>query len=459
MKRNVFERSANRNNGNNVANCNAGGNLNNNNANNGNYCAPDCVARPESHGSPEASSPATQRKEPPSRGADLEQLRDGRAPGPRAGGASGLPIIDLEDVIGYDALLESALMCLHGVMWKGGVSWFYLHLEEQVGRLCDELHAGTYVPRPCGEFRITYPKPRKISATAFRDRVVQRSYNDRVIYPCMSRSWIYDNYACQTGKGTDFARNRMRCHLERHLRDHGMEGGIGVVDVHGYYDHMLHSVANARFAAKCPPWAAEFARKTFEHQYSHDRRIKTNLRHDTLSWPGEGDRGFFAGSQLVQIAGVDYLDPIDHFVKERLGTRGYGRYMDDLVLVHEDMDYLRDCQQAIAERMRRIGLEAHPRKTKIIPFGHPFTFLGFDYGVRRGRVSMLVNPKKVKAQRRHMQALARLVRRGRMPPEDFLQSLACMLEHDGKGATAELVCRMRDYGETLLCAALRDRSN
>lgn len=46
MARNVFERSANRTNGNNVANVNAGGNVNNNNARNGNSCAPDYVARP-----------------------------------------------------------------------------------------------------------------------------------------------------------------------------------------------------------------------------------------------------------------------------------------------------------------------------------------------------------------------------------------------------------------------------
>ena len=44
MTRNVFERSANRTNGNNVANCNTTCNLNNNNANNGNFCAPDRVS-------------------------------------------------------------------------------------------------------------------------------------------------------------------------------------------------------------------------------------------------------------------------------------------------------------------------------------------------------------------------------------------------------------------------------
>ena len=42
---NVCRRSANLSNANNVWNVNSSGNVNNNNANNGNYCAPDCIMK------------------------------------------------------------------------------------------------------------------------------------------------------------------------------------------------------------------------------------------------------------------------------------------------------------------------------------------------------------------------------------------------------------------------------
>lgn len=45
VAQNVFERSANRSNGYNVAYVNSSGNVNNNNARNGNRCAPDYVTR------------------------------------------------------------------------------------------------------------------------------------------------------------------------------------------------------------------------------------------------------------------------------------------------------------------------------------------------------------------------------------------------------------------------------
>lgn len=438
--RNVFERSANRNNGNNVAYCNAGGNLNNNNASNGNYCAPDCVARPDTQGLPLEIHPATQRKEPPSCLARGEQLGENRASGPRAGGASGLPAIDIEDVIGYDALMESARKCTGGTIWKGGVSWFWLHADEEVSKLCDELHDGTYRPRPCREFEVTHPKRRPISAIAFRDRVVQRSYNDNVIYPLMSRRWIYDNCACQKGKGTDFACRRIACHLERHVKAHGTAGHVLQVDVRGYYAHMLHSVVDRRFAEMLPPWAAEFAREALTSQYG-------------------GDRGYRPGSQMVQIAGVDYLDPLDHAIKERMGIRGYVRYMDDLVLVHADEAYLRACLEDITSRLADVGLEPHPTKTHIMRVTDTVTFLGYDWRVMPdGHLRRLVRPDKVKEQRRHVRGLARRVSSGRMGEPDYRQALVCMLEHDGKGDSPRLVDRMNDYGETLLCAALRDRS-
>ena len=432
--RNVFQRSPNRSNGNNVAYVNASGNVNNNNAVNANYVAPDCVPKTGLCGSPAGTPPATQRKEPPSGGPGRGQHGGVHASIPGDGGASAAPT--LEDAIGYDALLESAQACFKNVLWKDSVAYFMLHMNELVGELCDELHAGTYRQRKCYEFPITSPKPRWISAAAFRDRVVQRSFNDHVIYPVMSRSWIRDNYACQEGKGTDDGMNRLLCHLERHVRRHGMKGWVGVIDVHGYYDHLIHAEVNARFESKLPDFAHEFAVNTLEFQY-----------------PGEV--GYHPGSQLVQIAGVDYLDPVDHFVKERLGIKGYSRYMDDIVMVHEDRDYMEACMGVITDKMAALGLSPNPKKTRVQHISETITFLGFDYHVRDGSVYRLVTPAKVKEQRRRLRRRAKLVRDGRMSTEDYLASLQCMLAHDAKGASTDLVERMERYGKMVLEGAMR----
>lgn len=436
--RNVFERSANRSNPNNVAYCNSSGNLNNNAAINGNFVAPDCVAKPGTNALPSETTPATQRKEPQSCGVIREPLGDAER---RARGLAAPPTSPaLEDAIGYDALLGSAGKCYSGVLWKDSAAWFYLHEAEAAARLCDALHDGTYAARECRTFETTYPKPRTISSVAFRDRVVQRSFNDNVLYPLMSRSWVYDNYACQTGKGTDFGMRRMRRHLERHIRDHGEVGGIAQIDVKGYYASLLLSVIRDRFRGKMPDFATDFAMQVIESQGNHR--------------PGDRDnpeaRGIYAGSQTSQIAGVDYLDPIDHLIKEGLGIRGYGRYMDDMVLIHEDMAHLEACLAIIVERLAALGLTAHPRKTALRPLAKGFTFLGFDYRVRGGHVRMYVTKAKAKDQRRRLQGRARLVRKGIMTRADYLESLGDMLAHDAKGDSQALLRNLEDYALQLI---------
>lgn len=88
---------------------------------------------------------------------------------------------------------------------------------------------------------------------SFRDRVYQRSLNDVGIYPAMTKGFIYDNAACQKGKGADFARNRFKCHLQRYYRKHGCDGYILKMDVRGYYPNMRHDVAKAVFQEKLDP--------------------------------------------------------------------------------------------------------------------------------------------------------------------------------------------------------------
>ena len=326
-----------------------------------------------------------------------EQRREGRAPAPSGSGASAPPTI--EDVIGYEALWDSMEKCRKGVMWKGSVASFCLNAPVEIARLCDELHDGTYMPRRPKRFTVTYPKRREIVGIAFRDRVVQRSYNDVVIYPCMSRSWIYDNYACQKGKGTDFARDRMRAHLERHVRRHG-PGFALTVDIRGYYDHLLYEVMGERFYQKCPRWAASFACRTIRDQYG-----------------GDG-QGVNPGSQLVQIAGVDYLDHVDHMIKERLRVRGYGRYMDGLVLIGDTDVQLGWWLHEIRRELSCVGLETHPTKTRIVPLSKGFRFLGFDYRVdAHCRVVMTLAPENVKAMRRRVSRLWELERSGQRPQD------------------------------------------
>ena len=342
--------------------------------------------------------------------------------GPPVGtcGGHGVVVPTPEDVIGYDALWESAMLCMRGVRWKGSVASFELNMSEQVGKLCDQLHDGTYRPMAPTCFKVHSPKERDIVGIRFRDRVYQRSLNDNCVYPMMSPSWIYDNCACQEGKGTDFARGRLVAHVEREMRSSGAVPHVLMADVKGYYPNMRHDVTEDVFQRYLPDWAFERVRDILRQQYP-------------------GDVGYNPGSQLVQIAGVSVLSELDHVLKEGMHAKRYVRYMDDMRIVSHDVGFLLDIMDCIAGYLRDIGFELNARKTLIRPLRRAVPFCGFDFVVRNRRVLMFLHGDSVRRMRRRVGRLARLEARGERPPGTAEQSYLGWRAHAAKGCSTRLL--------------------
>lgn len=298
-----------------------------------------------------------------------------------------------------------------------------LTLPEQTLKLSEELNNGTYVEKPKKEFTVTAPKERQIVSIAFRDRVYQRSLNDNAIYPAVSKSLIYDNCACQKGKGTDFARNRLECHMQRFIRKHGLDGYILKLDVRHYYDSMRHSVAKEEFSKHLSGEPLERAIIVLD------------------SYPG--DVGYNPGSQMIQIAGISVLNGIDHFIKEKLRVKHYLRYMDDMILIGENEETLKSWWKEIAEKMAEIGFELHEKKSKIIPLKDGVMFLGFIFRpTKTGKIIKTIDPARVKAERKKLYRMANLVKNGKMTRQKFEQCYQSWREHASKGDSQKLLLRM-----------------
>lgn len=337
----------------------------------------------------------------------------------------------IESVIGFNALYQSMLKCKNSVLWKDSVAHFYLNGTSQVFNLSEELKSGTYTPRKTKTFHVFSSKNRDVMGIAFRDRVYQRSLNDNAVYPQMTRHFIYDNAACQKNRGTDFARRRLHCHLQRHYRKHGVNGWVLQCDIKGYYPNMPHKTVENEFERHLDPEIFSLVKDILRQQYG-------------------GGVGYLPGSQLLQIAGVAVLNDVDHFIKESLRVKGYIRYMDDFILIHPDRDYLRMCQEKIEIELNRIGLALHPRKTKIFHIGEKIKFLGFYHQLTQsGKVIMLLDPKNVKRERKKLYRLVAKGKRGIISRDKVNESYKSWRAHAQKGTSTTLLRRMDEYYKQL----------
>jgi len=355
-------------------------------------------------------------------------MSDGRK---RTNSATGGISVELEKVIGYDALYESMIRCKNGVLWKDSVARFFHHAPLEILKLSNELKTGTYQQRLARKFEIVSPKRREVIAAAFRDRVFQRSLNDNIVYPKIIRHFVYDNSACQAGKGTSFAQKRLHCFLQRFYRKNGLNGYVLQCDILGYYPNIQHGVAEAEILKYFSP--------------EIQKLIKIGL-----ACQGEGETGYFPGSQLVQIVGMATLNSLDHYIKERLRIKYYMRYMDDFLLIHEDGEYLVECCRQIAAELAKIGLKLHPKKTRIFPLTERIKFLGFYHFLTpTGKVVMLVDPQNVKQQRRRLKRLVRKAQRGGITREKVDQCYESWRAHAKQGNSYRLLKRMDAYYKEL----------
>ena len=80
--------------------------------------------------------------------------------------------------------------------------------------------------------------------------------------------------------------------------------------------------------------------------------------------------------------------------------------MDDLILIHEDKDYLKYCLKEIEKKMSEVRLLLNS-KTQIIEIHNGISFLGYKFILKNNRVYMLIGSKAKRRINRKIKLIKR----------------------------------------------------
>lgn len=325
--------------------------------------------------------------------------------------------------------------CRKGVMWKDSVARYVNNGLVSVLKLKDSIESGQYKIDDYHEFIINEPKRREIVSTKFKDRVFQRSLCDNYTYDAITRQFIYDNGACQIGKGTDFARDRLECLLQRHFRQYGNTGHILSCDFKNFFGSTSHAIAKD-VIVDCVnnEWV-------LEHIY--------NII-DSFNQGEDAEVGLGLGSQVTQLVQLAVLNKLDHMVKEDFKIKGYLRYMDDMILIHPSKQHLNDCLVKIKKYVETLGLTLNKKKTQIIKINQGVKFLGFKFILNdTGQVIKYITKENVKKRKRKLRKYKKLVEDGKMTKEKADECYKSWKAHAEKGNSYKLLRSMDKYYEGL----------
>lgn len=272
-------------------------------------------------------------------------------------------------LISFENLLRAAEKACLGKRFRPEVARFHYDLERQLWRLHDQLRNKSYRPGPYRSFYVHVPKKRLISAAPYRDRVVHHALT-RILEPIFERVFIHDSYACRKGKGTHAAVNRCQ-QVARQFRY------VLKADIRKFFPSMDHEILQSLVARKIKDPDVLWLNGLIINHSNPQEQVQDWFKGDDLFTPSERRRGIPIGNQTSQFYANVYLDPLDHFVKERLRMKGYVRYVDDFLLFADDKRELAAARDQIGRFLVGLRLRLHPRKNVVFPVSEGIRFLGY----------------------------------------------------------------------------------
>ena len=315
---------------------------------------------------------------------------------------------EYERIYCYESLYQAHKLARKGKQNTREVILYEMRLSENIERLSYHLRQHTYRVRGYRKFRIYDPKEREIQALCYGDRIVQHSLCDNVLGPYLEKRLIYDNSACRKGKGTHFAISRLTAFLREYGRKYGTEGYILKCDVRKYFASIDHTVLKEKIS-----------------RMALSEEVRWLLEIIIDSYESESGKGLPMGNQTSQWFALYYLDGLDRLVKEKLRIKYYTRYMDDMILIHSDRNYLKECLQEMECFLSGELKLAFNEKTQIHPIRQGVDYLGFHfYLTETGKVVRTLRQSSKKRLKRRLRNYRHAYAEGKMELEAISRSVA-----------------------------------
>lgn len=280
----------------------------------------------------------------------------------------------LSETFTFEKLLEAHKKCRRSKQHKSDTISFEINLSTNLINLSKNILNNTYKVGKYKQFYVYEPKARKIEALSYRDRLVLMAFCTNIIEPKVEKRLIYDNVACRKGKGTMFGIDR----LHKFLRDfynkyRTNEGYCLKCDIKKYFQNIDHNILKQYLIkAGLDNEDMQMIQKILDSRYAAEQV------------------GLPIGNQTSQWFGLFYLNVVDRYIKEKLRVKYYVRYMDDMILIHKDKEFLKKCRQEIESIVKeKLNLELNS-KTQICRLKDGIDFLGFRHITESGKIITLL---------------------------------------------------------------------
>ena len=340
-------------------------------------------------------------------------------------------------VFSLESLRTSFNQCKIGTSWKESVIDFDLYSDYLLRDIRDQAYEGTLKFDPMYHTIIfERGKERLICSLTIHDRVIQKSLNQNYILPLMRPKLIYDNCASLKDRGMDFAMNRLFFHLQHSYDKWGKEFYIMKLDLTSYFDSIPHNYIYSIL-----------------DRYTEDKRLMYYIGQILLGYLKDpfihnGENvpfGIGLGGEVPQSFGIICLNELDHIFKEYYRIPYIVRYMDDIILIHPDKEYLQFIFEQTKNYLTVLNMKLNEKKSYIVKATEGIKFLKFHFylGDSYREVFILPDQKNIKREKKKICKLVDLFRNNYiLDIKDIIQSYNSWRGHIQRCDSYELLNSM-----------------
>lgn len=320
-------------------------------------------------------------------------------------------------IITKENLYQAAYLASRGRRYSLPVADFNFGVEKEIEKLYKELSGKTYRHGNYRVFTVYEPKERKIAAAPFRDRVIHHALTD-IIEPIYDKSFIYDSYACRVGKGTHKALDRAQSFLRKNKY-------CLHADIKKYFFSIDHNILKKILLKKIEDNDVLWLINEIIDSANQLSGISVYKK----------TKGLPIGNLTSQFFANLYLNELDFYVKFRLGSRYYLRYMDDFLLFSDDKGYLKEARSLIREFLaNKLGLKMHEEKSKVYDVNSGVKFLGFRLYKSHRRLAS-ANSRRFN---KRLTIFSKLLDKKKITYRQVIDSLRCWVNHSQYAKTGGL---------------------
>jgi group II intron reverse transcriptase/maturase len=265
----------------------------------------------------------------------------------------------------YLALKRDASAGVDGQTWQH----YGEALEENLADLADRLKRGAYRAKPVRRVHIAKPdgRQRPIGVPTLEDKLVQRAVVE-VLNAIYEEDFVPFSYGFRPGRNQHQALDALAVGLHRRRVNWVLDA-----DIRGFFDSVEHG------------WLVRFV----EHRIG-DRRVVRLIQkwlnagvHEAGTWT-PSETGTVQGGSISPLLANLYLHYVFDLWFRRWARQQHGdviavRFADDFIVGFQHREDAERFLTELRDRFATFGLELHPDKTRVVPFG-PRVWAGWRAG-------------------------------------------------------------------------------